>query len=199
MSRLAFNKSSLTHQKKLLKSYRDFLPSLDLKRRQLIAEQSHARKNLAEIQSQLQSVPPIVSQNIPMLSNKAIDLAKLVTVEDIEMAEQNVVGTRLPHLIHVDIGVRNYALLGKPHWVDPLVEKLKLTIKLKIELQFAEKRLELLNHAVKIITQRVNLFEKVLIPKTRSNIKKIKLFLSDAERDGVVRAKLAKKKAEVFL
>jgi V/A-type H+/Na+-transporting ATPase subunit D len=47
---------------------------------------------------------------------------------------------------------------------------------------------------VKKVTQRVNLFEKVLIPRTQAHIRKIQIFLGDAERAGVVTAKLAKAK-----
>ena len=58
----------------------------------------------------------------------------------------------------------------------------------------AELRLVLLETAVKTITQRVNLFDKVLIPKTKSNIKDIKIYLSDEEMAAVVRSKISKRK-----
>ncbi len=47
---------------------------------------------------------------------------------------------------------------------------------------------------MRTVTQRVNLFDKVLIPQTRENIKRIRIALSDAERAAVVRSKIAKKK-----
>jgi V/A-type H+-transporting ATPase subunit D len=50
--------------------------------------------------------------------------------------------------------------------------------------------------AVRRITQRVNLFEKVLIPQTRENIRRINVYLGDAERAAVVGAKIAKRKRE---
>jgi V/A-type H+-transporting ATPase subunit D len=37
----------------------------------------------------------------------------------------------------------------------------------------------------------------VLIPKTKGNIKKIQIYLADAERAGVINSKLAKGKKEV--
>ena len=48
--------------------------------------------------------------------------------------------------------------------------------------------------AVRRITQRVNLFEKILIPNAQKNIQRIRIFLGDAERSAVVRSKLAKAK-----
>lgn len=52
--------------------------------------------------------------------------------------------------------------------------------------------LELLASAAKVVSQRVNLFERVLIPKTEANIQRIRIALSDSERSSIVRAKIAK-------
>ena len=48
--------------------------------------------------------------------------------------------------------------------------------------------------AVRRVTQRVNLFEKVLIPNAKQNIARIQIFLSDVERAAVVTSKIAKAK-----
>ena len=58
----------------------------------------------------------------------------------------------------------------------------------------AVQRLDRLREAERTVTQRFNLFDKVLIPRTRSTIKKITIYLSDAERAGVVKSKIAKRK-----
>ena len=60
--------------------------------------------------------------------------------------------------------------------------------------QVERRRLALLDEAVRKVTQRVNLFEKVLIPRTKEHIRKIRIYLSDAERAAVVRSKIAKRK-----
>jgi V/A-type H+-transporting ATPase subunit D len=61
-------------------------------------------------------------------------------------------------------------------------------------MQVELRRLALLDEAVRTITQRVNLFDKVLIPQTRDNIRRIQIYLADGERAAVVRAKIAKGK-----
>ena len=113
-----------------------------------------------------------------MLSNHRIDLTAMARLSGVELGEENVLGTRLPVIRAVRVEVRPYGLLAKPHWVD---------------------RLFLLDGAVKTVTQRVNLFDKVLIPRTRQNIRKIRIYLSDGERAGVVRAKLAKAKKRIVV
>ena len=44
--------------------------------------------------------------------------------------------------------------------------------------------------------QRVNLFEKVMIPNTQDNIRRIRIALGDQMTAGVARAKIAKAKLE---
>jgi len=51
-----------------------------------------------------------------------------------------------------------------------------------------------LERALRTTTQRVNLFDKVLIPRTREEIRSIRLYLGENERVAVVRAKIAKAK-----
>ena len=194
MARLALNKASLTKLNRQLKSYQDFLPSLDLKRRQLLGEQAKAKQALVEINQQLQELEPMIASELIMLSNQEVDLTDIVEVVGVDTVEENVMGTRLPKLNKVDIQVRKYALLGRPHWVDRLVEVLKTAVELRLQLQVAEQRRELLAQAARTITQRVNLFDKVLIPRTQADIKKIRIYLSDAERAAVVNSKIAKRK-----
>ena len=194
MARLALNKASLTKLTRQLKAYKNFLPSLDLKRRQLLGEQAKAKQALVDINQQLADLEPMIASDLLMLSNQEVDLTDIVKVVGVDLAEENVMGTRLPKLNKVDIEVRQYALLGRPHWVDRLVECLKVAVEMRLQLQVAEQRRELLSKAARTITQRVNLFDKVLIPQTQADIKKIQIYLSDAERAAVVNSKIAKRK-----
>lgn len=196
MARLSLTKASLTKQKKQLKAFEEVLPSLDLKRRQLSAERSKAREMLAKTQNQLTDLERAIARELPMLSNQLVDLTDIVRVTSVDLVEENVVGTRLPKVDGVQIQVRDYALLGKPFWVERLVELLKLALETKIKIQVFQQRVELLARAERVVTQRFNLFDKVLIPKTKTNIKKIQIYLADAERAGVINSKLAKRKKE---
>ena len=194
MARLALNKASLTKLQRQLKTYKDVLPSLDLKRRQLLAEQAKARRRLMAIRQQLEGLEPVIANELLMLANQEIDLSDIVRVVGVDVVDENVMGTRLPKLDKFDIKVREYALLGRPHWVERVVDALTTAVELRLQLQVAEQRQVLLNQAAQKITQRVNLFDKVLIPRAQANIKKIQIYLSDAERAAVVNSKIAKRK-----
>jgi len=196
MARLALNKSSLSKQKRQLKIYDQVLPSLDLKRRQLSAEKGKCRQAMEEIQKKLEVIEPQIAKELPMLSNERVALTDIVKVTAVDLVEENIMGTRLPKIDKVKTEVRAYALLEKPFWVDRVVEILKTALELQIAVQVGRRRLDLLNMAERVATQRFNLFEKVLTPQTEANIKKIKIYLSDAERAAVVNSKIAKKKKQ---
>ena len=129
-----------------------------------------------------------------MACDLEVEVTGLVTVTGVDLAEDNVMGVRLPRLARVALYRRPYALLAKPQWVDHLAELLAAMLELRLQLQVDARRLALLHEAVRTITQRVNLFDKVLIPRAQANIKRIRIFLADGERAAVVRAKIAKAK-----
>jgi V/A-type H+/Na+-transporting ATPase subunit D len=133
---------------------------------------------------------------IPMLADQRIDVAGLARPGEVRLATQNVAGVRLPVVESVEVHRARYSRLVRPHWVDAFVERLAEAIRLRVEAEIARERLALLEAAVVKITQRVNLFEKVLVPQTLNNIRRINVFLGDAERSAVVGAKLAKRKRE---
>jgi len=73
------------------------------------------------------------------------------------------------------------------------VEKLKAILLLELETRILEEQRRRLDRELRITTQRVNLFEKVKIPETRENIRKIQVYLGDQQTAAVVRGKIAKR------
>ncbi|MBT8440995.1 MAG: V-type ATP synthase subunit D [Gammaproteobacteria bacterium] len=196
MARLPLNQTSLHSQSKRLAAFEKFLPSVDLKRRQLIAERNKAIKVLDRRREQLETVMSRVAEELPMLTGGPEDLNSLIKVAGVDIVEENLMGVRLPVLKKVSFDRRPYALLARPHWIDRLVDFLVDAMELQLQCQVDEERLRILEDAVRKSTQRFNLFDKVLIPRTRANIRQIQLFLSDQSTAAVVRAKIAKTRVE---
>ncbi|MCL7421960.1 MAG: V-type ATP synthase subunit D [Methylobacter sp.] len=196
MARLSLSKTALHKESAQLKRYRQYLPSLDLKRQQLLAERYRAAASLAETERMMRQCREFVLRELPMLAETQVGLQGLVTVSSIKVSEENIVGILVPVLEHIDIHVQPYSTYAKPHWVDAAVIQLKRMMELKVKYQVGRRRLDTLDTAVKKVTQRVNLFDKVLIPKAEQNIKRIRISLSDTERAGVVRAKITKQKRQ---
>ncbi|WP_170352719.1 V-type ATP synthase subunit D [Ruegeria lacuscaerulensis] len=194
MARLQLNKSSLARQQTQLKSYERFLPSLDLKRQQLMAERAKAREDVQRLQREVHDLAQQVGEKLPMLAQQGVDLDGLVELKDYQLKEVNVVGVKMPDLDRIEVAVRPYSLLAKPHWVDATSSLLHDMIEARLRVKVAEERVRIFDKAVATITQRVNLFEKVLIPRAKANIKKIRIYLSDEQMQSVVRSKISKRK-----
>ena len=195
---LALNKTTLKQQRDQLKTFQRFLPSLDLKRQQLMAALKQARTEQAEIHSQYDTLQSRVEQIYPLMGSSTAatrDYASLVRIRDVKIGQQNMLGTTLPVAKAVEFDIATYSRLVTPFWVDLLVENLQQMATLNIKRQVADKRVALLDIAARRIAQRVNLFEKVLIPRADASIRKIVVFLSDQERAAVVRSKIAKRKS----
>ena len=194
MAKLKLSKSALAEERSQLKLYRRTLPSLDLKRRQLSVELAKAKKALAAAREAVETLESTIGDQLPMLANAHIKLGGLVEMKDFELIEENVVGVRLPLLKRIHCEVAPYSLLAKPAWVDTLVERLREAAEQRTQVLVDAERVRILEYQEKRVTQRVNLFEKILIPNTRHNIQRIQIFLGDAERAAVVRSKIAKAK-----
>ncbi len=194
MPRLALNKTQLTRESRQLDTYERFLPSLDLKRRQLIAERNKARRDVIATVEEIEKIEETCGEEIPMAADARLNLTNIAAVRQVELSQENLVGLRLPVLVDIEVERVGYSFLARPHWVDALGDLVEELQRKKIRLQVLQQRLAILELAVKKPTQRVNLFDKVLIPQTRDNIRRIQIQLSDAEKAAVVNAKIAKRK-----
>lgn len=192
MARLRLSKAALQQERSRLQLYEKLLPSLDLKRRQLKLELDRAQAEHARTRDEVAALEARIGTELPMLANPDLDLVGLVKMTALELDEENVVGVRLPRLLRVECEVAEYSLLAKPAWVDVLVERLRDAAEARTRIQVNAERVRILARAERRITQRVNLFEKVLIPRAKKNIQRIRIFLGDLERAAVVQAKLAK-------
>ncbi|MEM1312966.1 MAG: V-type ATP synthase subunit D [Pseudomonadota bacterium] len=196
MARLSLSKAQMAREKTDLAAYRRFLPSLDLKRKQLMAERARVAEALAQTEAEIAGTIARIGAQIPMLAEGDLGLDGLVTLKAVRLGERNVVGQRLPVLETAETEILPYGRMTRPHWVDLTASRLEEVVRLRVEAQVAARALDLLDAAIVKVTQRVNLFDKVLIPRARANIKRIGIALGDLERAAVVNSKIAKRKRE---
>lgn len=194
MATLALNKSELKNQNDKLKTFKKFVPSLELKRKTLIAEINKGRKVLEKLQDEIVEINERLITEYPMVSDSNINIDGLIHVNSVKTSYENVVGIKLPRFEGIDVEIKKYEFLDTPLWLDCLSKDMIAAASLRFQIRIAEMRMEILAVALRKTTQRLNLFEKVMIPETVRNIKKIKIYLSDAERAFVVQAKIAKRK-----
>jgi V/A-type H+-transporting ATPase subunit D len=107
-----------------------------------------------------------------------------------------VAGVRIPKFESASFSPATYSLFSTPPWVDnALVDSKELSEKQAIA-DTIDRGYQLLNLALIKVIQRVNLFEKVLIPRSRENIRILRIHLGEEQTAAVARAKLAKGKIQ---
>ena len=107
--------------------------------------------------------------------------ASLIKVSDVHLGVKKIAGVRVPLLENVDFEIRPYSLFNAPKWYADGLHLLKSLAHTAIEREFIVAKLNLLEHARKKTTQKVNLFEKVQIPGYQDALRKIKRFMEDEE------------------
>ena len=194
MTKAAQNKSTLNREIHKRQTFSRFLPSLELKQQQLLGARRSALAGREQLDQKIESIRAQVEQQLPMLAAENIELMGLVRIENISIESENLVGVILPKLGEVTLQRTAYGFLARPHWVENLAQQWESMLLLRLQHEVMCRRIELLQVAVRKVTQRINLFSKVLIPDAERNIKRIGLFLSDQERAAVVRSKIAKQR-----
>jgi len=199
MSRLSLNKSTLNREVGQLVVYQRVVPALDMKRKQLMAARSKARNALVTVAQEQSVLEASVIKNFPALDQSTLALGEVVQITELVYGEDNIVGLVLPRLDKVVIEHVDMCRPATPIWSDLLIEVLEQSCRLWLDYQVLRERLQRLDAAVLKATQRLNLFEKVLIPRAQKNIRRIRIALADNERAAVVRAKIAKQKRRQFV
>lgn len=194
MARLKLSKHELANQRNQLKLYQKMLPSLDLKRRQLALELAKSERELAATRAAVDALETRIGAELPMLAIREIEIGQLVRMTDFALGEENVVGVRVPVLERIDCTISDFSAVTTPAWVDVLVLRLRDAAEQRIRVQVGAERVRRLERAVRRTTQRVNLFERVLIPRAKDAIRRIMIYLGDQERSAVANSKLTKAK-----
>jgi V/A-type H+-transporting ATPase subunit D len=189
-----FNKTSLKGQRDSLAKYQKFLPILLLKKMQL---QLVIRQLEPVVEAKRRELEETIAGIRPwgrLLSEETIDIEDYLQVEEVRTKKDNIAGVEIPEFDRVVYKDRPYSLFATPAWLDEALLVLRQLVSLKEELRVLLRKEALLKEELRTTTQRVNLFEKKLIPELKENIRKIRIFLGDDETAAVGRAKLAKAK-----
>src|SRR6056297_1649232 len=195
MAKIRKTKNELKAQKEALERYERFLPTLKLKKAQLIAEIKKIDKQIEEIRTEMEKTEKDI-QNWVAVYSEDIDLNELFEVQEIVTGEDNIAGIDIEVFEDIDIAIEEYDYFKMPLWVDRGLEEVIEYIKYKARIVILESTKEKLDRELTITMQRINLFEKVKIPETKDNIRVIQIYLDDRQTAEVVRGKISKKKIE---
>ena len=105
----------------------------------------------------------------------------LISVKDLELSVKKIAGVKVPVLNNIVFDIKEFSLFNNPQWFLKGISILKELTIIAVEREILFRKSELLYHARKKTTQKVNLYEKVQIPGYEDAILKIKRFLEDEE------------------
>lgn len=197
MAEIKLTKNELRAQQRQLAQLQKYLPTLQLKKAMLQAEVTEARVIIAACQSKLEQVLGKTQKFAGLLTERTtIDPLQAAKITKIDRVYENIAGVEVPQLRALEFVPVTYSLFDTPAWVDAVVIGLRELAETRVRLLIAQEKKRALEYELRQVAIRVNLFEKVLIPRAQRNIKKVKVFLGDQELSAVGRAKVAKDKIE---
>jgi len=193
MAKLRLTKNELKKQKDELKRYEQFLPTLLLKKQQLQAEILKIHREAEKLKQEKAYAKAKVYKWADVFTEET-DIEKIIHLKSIELSQGNVAGIDVPVFEKTIFEEHDYDLIKTPLWVDAGIEALKEVITITAKNRVLKEQEILVKEELRITTQRVNLFEKVMIPQTKDNIKRIRIYMGDLQTAAVVVGKIAKEK-----
>ena len=193
-----YNKTSLQQLEKQLRIRERSLPTIKSKESALRIEVKRTKDEVRQLELQLEQ--EIQGYDRMMALWNEFDPA-LITVRDVTLSTRKIAGVVVPVLDEIKFEIGHYSLFNAPAWYTDGIELLTTLARTGIAEEFSGQKLELLEHARKKTTQKVNLFEKVQIPGYKDAIRKVKRFMEDEESlskssQKIMRANQEKRKAK---
>jgi V/A-type H+/Na+-transporting ATPase subunit D len=178
-----------------LEQLQKYLPTLQMKKSMLQLEVSSASLEIERLISQLEVRKENTEKYVQLFADPSFDrLLEATKITNIAVDYDNIAGISVPKLEKIDFARAHYSLFDTPLWFESVLDDIKELIIAREKIHVAKQKKQVLENELKEVSIRVNLFEKVLIPRARGNIRKIKIFLNDQQLAAVSQAKVAKKK-----
>ncbi|MCB1072985.1 MAG: V-type ATP synthase subunit D [Chlamydiales bacterium] len=197
MAQIKLTKMELRDQQYKLKQLQKYLPTLQLKKAMLQTEVNNAIYEIEGLtHSYHEKMKTCESFQSLLTDPEAGIIDQAAEVEEVEKRFENIAGAEIPFFEKVIFRSMEYSLFETPLWVDSAMEKVQDLVTAKEKIEVVKEKKRILEKELREVSIRVNLFEKILIPRTQGHIKKIKVFLGDQELASVAQAKVAKSKIE---
>jgi V/A-type H+-transporting ATPase subunit D len=194
---MKFTKNELRNQQHRLTQLQRYLPTLQLKKAMLQLEVQEALIEIQSAKTAFQKSYTFVSGFSSLfLTQMGVDLKDALKVIEVKKHYENIAGVEVPYFDDIIFEKIEYNLFSTPPWLDAAIDGLQALTEAQVKIAIAEEKKNALEEELRQVSIRVNLFEKILIPRALKNIKKIKVFLGDQQLAAVSRAKVAKGKIE---
>ena len=195
--KIKFTRTELKQQRDALARFNRYLPTLKLKQQQVQTSIVQTRQQFREKEDDLKTTERTISAYDGLFNDVAgVNFVQLSAPDSVNTSTHSIAGVYVPRFENIAFPKPDFSLFATAPWVDKALTDLKDLNQQKEELRILQECLDLLQAELKKVMQRVNLFEKVMIPNTLENIRRIRIALGDQMTAGVARAKIAKAKLE---
>jgi V/A-type H+-transporting ATPase subunit D len=195
MAKVRLTKNELKKQKDNLKRYLRYLPTLELKKKQLLAEIRRIQHEIERLQEEDQRAEEEIRQWVDVFAEE-IDLAGYISIKEVVIEDENIAGIEIPVFKDILFEEPEIDYYNTPLWIDTGIAVVCEQIKRRKAKEIAEEQERILQDELRTTIQRIKLFEEVKIPESRENIRIIQIFMGDQMTAEVVRGKIAKSKIE---
>ncbi len=190
-----------------LKRYRDararyerYLPMLKLKQQQLQMAVHDATSRRVKAESALEAINTTIARYERVLADRAgISWERWTRPQTHITSVRNIAGVEISVLEDVTFPPAQYSLFGTPPWVDQTLADLRERHWREALVESLRREEALLRQSLARVVQRVNLFERIMIPQATNAIRIIRIRLGDEMTAAVGRAKIAKSKLTATL
>jgi len=188
-----YNKISLQQLNKQLAIRERILPTLKNKESALRMEVKRAKDKTQSLDNELKKAIKRYEESLRLWVE--FD-PELIGIEDVMLDVIKIAGVKTPLLKDIRFTTREFSVFARPKWYLDGIEVLKNLARIAIEREVFQRKMELLDHARRKTTQKVNLYEKVQIPGYQDAIRKIKRFLEDEDNLSKASQKIVKSRQE---
>jgi len=200
MAKIKFTKGELKRQRDYLEQFERYLPTLQLKKQQLQIKVLQMQRQLAKKEDELAQKEKGLLTWIGLLNDPRLpqdmDLSQWIVPEKIDIDTGNIAGAAIPEFKGARFRDMDYDLLTTPFWVDRGILALREYLEALATIEIIRRQIAIIQRELRVTTQRVNLFEKVKIPESIENIRRIRIYLGDQAANAVGISKVAKARLE---
>jgi V/A-type H+/Na+-transporting ATPase subunit D len=193
---IRFNKVFLREQKQKMAMYERFLPALEARKQQLIMELSAIRENIGY----QQELGNRIMEEINTWASLYWDMEQMlkfhIAIREIRSVPRNVAGLRIREFREVVFDSPGYSLFNTPYSFDIVLNVTRQAISLREHTRILKEQERILLDGFRKTSQRINLYEKRLIPQCREAIRRVTVYLQDQQAAAVGVAKAAKRLTE---
>ena len=190
---LKLTKNALREEQVKLLQLNQYLPTLELKKAMLQLEMTLVKNAIDKLLEELEKEKEKSLQFCELLSQE--DIIKYIEVQKVNKKCENIAGIDMPCMVEeVVFNDMTYSLFDSPVWMEAVILQMRGLATLREKINVAYEKKTAIQKELKDVSIRVNLFKKVLIPRIKTNMKKIKIFLEDQQLAEISRSKIAKEK-----